>query len=128
MLIADNVNGTKKRHIVRELGLNLEEEEKNVILSIIKKVRDGDIDKLSAFALIKAELSNSDDYNDAEVVLRIGKRRKQKVRWNDFEKIMGTHDISNSLYERYSISRDFEGELRKLADEYYFEIVEAVEV
>lgn len=54
--------------------------------------------------------------------------QKMKVQWNEFEYIIGTHDISNALYATYKLSNDFVGELIKLSDEYYKEIIESGEV
>lgn len=124
--VAENINAKKKK-IIRDLGLNLEASENKKILRIIKRVQSREIDQAEAFAQIKAELKDSDDYNDAEVRLRIGSRYR-KVKWNEFESVMGTHDISNSLHEAYKISHDFVGELTKLADKYYEDIIESEEV
>ena len=125
--VADNINGSKKKHIIRDLGLNLEASENNKFLKIFKKLQGGKIGQAEAFAQIKAEFKDSDDYNDAEVKLRVGSRYR-KVQWNEFESIMGTHDISSALHEACKVSHDFVGELTKLADEYYKEIIESEEV
>ena len=125
--VADNIKGSKKKYIIRDLGLNLEASENNKILGIFNKMQAGKIDQAEAFAQIKAEFKDSDDYNDAEVRLRVGNRYK-KVQWNEFESIMGTHDISNALYEAFKVSHDFVGELTKLSDEYYYDIIESEEV
>ena len=69
-------------------------------------MRSGQISKTQAFTLIKAEISDSEDYNDAELQIKIGRRTK-KVQWNEFENMMGTHDISVSLHESYNESHDF---------------------
>ena len=87
----------------------------------------GKIDQAEAFAQIKAELKDSDDYNDAEIKLRLGNRYK-KVKWNEFESIMGAYDISNAIHEACRFSHDFVGELTKLADDYYKDIIESGEV
>jgi hypothetical protein len=125
--VADNINSSKKKHIIRDLGLNLEVSENSKVLRIIKSMQSGKIDQAEAFAQIKAESKDLADYNDAEITLRVGNRYR-KVPWNEFESIMGTHDISYALYEAYKISHDFVGELTKLAYEYYREIIESKEV
>jgi hypothetical protein len=125
--VADNIKSSKKKHIIRDLGLNLEVSENSKVLRIIKSMQSGKINQAEAFAQIKAEFRDSADYNDAEITLRVGNRHR-KVPWNEFESIMGTHDISNALYEAYKISHDFVGELTKLAYEYYKEIIESEEV
>lgn len=109
------------------MGLNLEASENSKVLGIFKKMQAGKIDQAEAFAQIKAEFKDSDDYNDAEVKLRVGSRYR-KVQWNEFESIMGTHDISYALHEACKTSHDFVGELTKLADEYYEDIIESEEV
>ena len=69
-------------------------------------------------ALIKAEINDSKEYNDAEVNVKIGNRRR-KIKWNEFESMMGTYDISEKLYNAYSKSKDFVRELYISVDEYY---------
>ena len=123
---ADNINGSKKKHIIRDLGLNLEAIENHKVLAIFKKMQAGKLDQAEAFAQIKAEFKDSDDYNDAEVNLRVGSRNR-KVQWNEFESIMGAHDISYALHEACKVSHDFVGELTKLADKYYKDIIESEE-
>lgn len=125
--IADNINSSKKKHIIRDLGLNLEENENRKFLSIFQRMQSGQLDQAEAFALIKEEFKDSADYNDAEVRLKVGNRYR-KVQWNEFESIMGTHDISEELYEAYKVSKDFDAELTKLANNYYEEIIESEEV
>lgn len=125
--IADNINSSKKKHIIRDLGLNLEENENRKFLSIFQRMQSGQLDQAEAFALIKEEFKDSADYNDAEVRLKVGNRYR-KVQWNEFESIMGTHDISKELYEAYKVSKDFDAELTKLANNYYEEIIESEEV
>lgn len=125
--VADNISGSRKKHIIRDMGLNLEASENSKVLGIFKKMQAGKLDQAEAFAQIKAEFKDSDDYNDAEVKLRVGSRYR-KVQWNEFESIMGTHDISYALHEACKTSHDFVGELTKLADEYYEDIIESEEV
>lgn len=125
--VADNINGSRKKHIIRDMGLNLEANENSKVLGIFKKMQAGKLNRAEAFAQIKAEFEDSDDYNDAEVQLRIGNRCK-KVQWNECESIIGTHDISYVLHEACKLSHDFVGELTKLADEYYEAIIESEEV
>ena len=96
-------------------------------MSIFQRMQSGQLDQAEAFALIKEEFKDSADYNDAEVRLKVGNRYR-KVQWNEFESIMGTHDISKELYEAYKVSKDFDAELTKLANNYYEEIIESEEV
>lgn len=124
---ADNINGPKKKKVIRELSVNLEEPDNLGFKNAVKKWFDNKTDKEDTFALLKKEAKDSVDYDDAEVKLRIGKRYKI-VQWSNIENIMGTHDISNRLHSAYRKSHDFVGELSKLADEYYKEIVKSEEV
>ena len=53
---------------------------------------------------------------------------KQGVRpipvwWNEFDSIMGNHDITVRLHEKFKVSHDFIGSLTQLSDEYYDSIV-----
>lgn len=125
--VADNMGRKRKKYIVRDLGLNLEENENKRIFDIIRDMQFGKINKVEAFAKIKAEIKDADEYNDAVVRLKIGKHSRG-IRWNDFEHIMGARDITNDLYSAYKVSKDYVGELTKLANNYYKEIVESGEV
>lgn len=120
--IADNLHKGKRLEVIQELGFNLESKENSVIKNILLQMKLGKINQDVAFAKIKKECSEADIYNDAEIYLRVGKRRK-KVRWNEFESILGTYDITDELYEKYKISHDFIIELTKLADGYYNNIM-----
>ena len=55
---------SKKKCIIRDLGLNLEASENRKILGIIQKMQLKRINKEDAFSQIKAELPNSEEYND----------------------------------------------------------------
>ena len=120
---AENIGGGRRKVIVKDLGLNLEESDNNRFREIIGKMIHGDIDNANAFGLIKGQI-NDPDYNDAEITMRFGKRHK-KVRWSEFDSILGVYDVSEVLHNSYSLSKDFVGELTKLADEYYKKIMES---
>ena len=92
--------------------------ENNSIMRIFRDFQLRRIPSNEAFALIKAEINDSKEYNDAEVNVKIGNRRR-KIKWNEFESMMGTYDISEKLYNAYSISKDFVRELYISVDEYY---------
>ena len=108
--------------MIQELGLNLESQENKKIKQILQDLKIGAINQDVAFARIKQECPNSEVYNDAEIFIRIGKRH-QKVRWNEFDSIMGNHDITVRLHEKFKASHDFMGSLTQLSDEYYDSIV-----
>ncbi len=116
--VADNIVKHKKSYLVRELGLNLSVNENSSIMRIFRDFQLRRIPSNEAFALIKAEINDSKEYNDAEVNVKIGNRRR-KIKWNEFESMMGTYDISEKLYNAYSKSKDFVRELYILVDEYY---------
>ncbi len=124
---ADNMKGTTKKHIIRELGLNLEDTENKGILEVFKRMQLGKISKDQAFVEMKAQLSDSEVYDDAEIQLKIGKGKK-RVQWGELENIIGTHDITLRLHEAYGRTNDFVGELAKLSKEYYEEIINSEEV
>lgn len=116
--VADNIVKHKKSYLVRELGLNLSVNENSSIMRIFRDFQLRRIPSNEAFALIKAEINDSKEYNDAEVNVKIGNRRR-KIKWNEFKSMMGTYDISEKLYNAYSKSKDFVRELYILVDEYY---------
>ena len=64
------------------------------------------------------------EFNDAEVKCKIGRRTKN-VSWNEFENIVGVHDISEELHSAYKRTNNFVGELTKLSDKYYNEIIKS---
>lgn len=119
---AENIHKRKRPEVIQELGLNLESVENTFIKKILQDAQMGKIDRSVAFAKIKAECSNSDIYNDAEILLRVGKRH-QKIRWNEFDSIMGSYDITDRLHRKFKSSGDFIGALTALSDEYYESII-----
>ncbi len=123
--IADNYKGKKKQNqVVRDLGLNLEVTDNNKILKIFRNMQLGQIEQTAAFAQIKAACLNADEYNDAEIQLRIGKSRKT-IKWNEYEHLFGSYDISETLHASYKKPEDFIPALTKLADDYYNTIIES---
>lgn len=120
--ISENIRKSRKREVVKELGLNLASHENNVIKDILQSMQTGKIDRTVAFAKIKEECSDAEDYNDAKIFFRIGKRICP-VQWNDFDSIMGIYDITDRLHEKVKLSGSFIGALTELSDEYYNSIV-----
>jgi len=117
--IADNLK--KRKTVIRDIGLNLEVQENSKIANIMRNMQLGKISKDSAFALIKKEVEAVGDFNDAEVKFKVGKRTRN-LPWNEFEHIVGTHDISEKLHAAYKRSNKFVDELTKLSDEYFNDI------
>lgn len=120
--VVENKNKRKRQEVIQELGLNLESKENIRIKSIIQDLKMGKIDSDVAFARIKLILPNTEIYNDAEISLRIGKRRR-KISWNEFDSLLGTHDITTKLHDKYKASGNFIEALSQLADEYYNSII-----
>ena len=110
----DNNNGSSGNQNTNGDSVN----ENNSIMRIFRDFQLRRIPSNEAFALIKAEINDSKEYNDAEVNVKIGNRRR-KIKWNEFESMMGTYDISEKLYNAYSKSKDFVRELYISVDEYY---------
>lgn len=124
--IADYSERRKKPIVVKTLGLNLSVQDnskvRDKVSNFVNAIKLGKIDADVAFARLKAELSDSDEYNeynDAEIQVNIGRRRKT-VPWKDVENILGGYDISEKLYSEYRQTGDFIGTLTKLADNYYY--------
>ena len=82
----------------------------------------GQINQDVAFAKIKEICPHSEIYYDAEILFRIGKR-KQRIRWGEFDSLFGNYDIPERLHNKYKLSGDYIGVLTELADEYYDIIV-----
>lgn len=119
---ADNIK--RKKTVIRDMGLNLEVTDNSQVAGIIKNMQLGKVSKEAAFAQIKEIQGNSEDFNDAELKLKIGKRTRS-VSWNDFENIVGVHDITEELHSAYARSKNFVDELTKLSNEYYHDIIES---
>lgn len=120
--VADNIK--IKKTVIRDMGLNLEVMDNSRVANIIKNMQLGKISKEVAFANIKEIQGNAEDFNDAELSLKIGKTTK-RVPWNDFENIVGVHDITEKLHSAYAKSKNFVAELTKLSNEYYRDIIES---
>lgn len=125
MVTTDIAENTKKRtrgEIIQELSLNLESQDHSAIKNILQKIKMGQINQDVAFAKIKEICPNSEIYNDAEILFRIGKR-KQRIRWGEFDSLFGNYDITERLHSKFKLSGDYLGALTELADEYYDSIV-----
>ena len=120
--LAENTHMKKRGEVIRDLGLNLESQENSAVFRILRDRQMGKIDQDVAFAKIKIECPNAEDYNDAEVMLRIGKR-KRTVRWNELDSFMGNYDITEFLHKKYKGTNNFISALTEIADEYYDSIV-----
>jgi hypothetical protein len=120
--VADNLR--KRKSIIRDVGLNLEVRDNSKVASIMHNMQLGKISKEAAFVQIKEEVKSIGEFNDAEVRFKIG-RRTRNVSWNEFENIVGIHDISEELHSAYKRTNNFVEELTKLSDRYYYEIIKS---
>lgn len=120
--VADNLRN--KKTIIRDVGLNLEAHDNSIVAGIIHNMQLGKISKEAAFVQIKEEVKSSGEFNDAEVKRKIGRRTKN-ISWNEFENIVGVHDISEELHSAYKRTNNFVGKLTKLSDKYYNEIIKS---
>ena len=93
----------------------------------MRSIQIGKVDRTVAFAKIKAEFPDAEDYNEAKVFFRVGKRICP-VQWNEFDSIMGVYDITDQLHQRFKSSGNFIGELTTIADEYYNSIIKEANV
>lgn len=115
--IADNKKRRPKNIVIKDLGLNLEADENSAISKIVREFQLGKIPPNDAFIRVQAECADGKDYNDAEIQLRIG-GRKRTVRWNDMERAMGSYDITNQLSSAQRNGQSFIVALTNIADAY----------
>ena len=120
---AENMRKRKRTVVIQELTLNLESDENSIVKNILTDMKMGCIPKDVALAKIKSQFTDTEIYNDAEICLRIGKKQ-QRVRWNEFETLIGNYDITERLHSKYKEKKDYISALSELADEYYFTIIE----
>lgn len=120
--IAENIHKRKRREVIQELGLNLESRENNAIKNILQDMKMGRITSDVAFVRIKQICPNTEIYNDAEILFRIGKRHKT-IRWGEFDSFLGNYDITERLHTKFKLSNDYIGALTELTDEYYDNII-----
>lgn len=120
--IAENIHGYKKKEVISELSLNLNMVENNIFVDIYRKMQIGTYDKDTAFAQIKAELDNADDYNVGEIELNIGKQKK-RIKWNDLERNLGSYDITEKLKSTFNRPKEYEKKLDEIVFDYYSLIV-----
>lgn len=124
--IAENTQKKKRVEVIQELGLNLESQDNSTIKKILQEMKMGKIDREVAFARIKQNCPNSGIYNDAELLVRIGKRQ-QKVRWGELDSFLGSYDITEQLHNIFRATKDFINALSKLTDEYFDSIIKEEE-
>lgn len=119
--IAESIHKRKHNEVIRELTLNLKSDENNKIKQMIKDVQIGKIDKDVAFVKITGSYLNDENYNNAKLYFRIGKRNFP-VMWNEFDSIIGNYDITEELHSKIKNDIDFVEALTELTDNYYYSI------
>lgn len=108
---------TSKEIVVRELIVNLGVSNNSIINNLLNDRISRKITKEEAFVEIKREL-NDKDYNDAEVVFKIGKV-KRSIKWDNLEEVFEGKDITEELEKMGGAQ---ENNISKCADAYIKEI------
>ena len=120
--IAENIHRKRKTEVIRELVLNLESKENSIAKNILHDLKMGKINKDVAFVRIKQQYPNTESYDDAELLVRIGKR-SQKICWGEFDSFLGNYDITDCLHSKFQLCGNFITALSELTDEYYNSII-----
>ncbi len=118
----DNKKKKNKKSVIQNLTIDLKSNMNQPVKTIIDNFRNGSIDNNTAFAQIKTEYlgeANRNNYNDALIQFKIGKRILPPVRFGEIENQIGSYNITNSLN-----MSDFANSLKENADNYYIQITE----
>lgn len=93
--IADELTKRQKKVQIKELTLSLKTGKFNKIDDLLHSYRAKEISKEETFKKIKNEV-NDEQYNNASLVVKIGKAKK-KVAWDDFESLIDGFDITDKV-------------------------------
>lgn len=117
--VADNVSSNKrfKEAVIRETTINLKMSENALINSFIERRFSNELSKNDAFIEIKKVLGD-DDYNDADILLKIGKAYRT-VKWDSLEELFEGKDITEDLT---NMGGDSDANISTCADVYIKEI------
>lgn len=117
--IADNLLKNKrfKEIVVRELSINLKVPNNSVISNALGRRISKDLPKDDAFLEIKNALGN-DEYNDADILFKVGKAYRT-VKWDNFEELFEGKDITEDLA---NMGGDSDTNISTCADDYIKEI------
>ena len=121
--IADYYFGKKKKTVIRDIGFNLEAPEYAGIKKYVEDYKLGKLTSDTAFQYILKKCPEGSDYNDAEIQMRVGSRKKT-MRWNEIEGEVGSYDITNALKADIKQGMKFIEALSKQADNYYSQIAD----
>lgn len=118
--MADEPTKKQKKIQVKELTLSLKTGKFNRIDNLLHRYKLREISKEEAFKAIKSEV-NDDQYNNASLVVKIGKSKK-KVAWDDIESLIDGFDITEKVS---GLKGDnFIDELKKCSDDFIVSLIE----
>lgn len=115
--IADVPDKKKRKIKIKELTLNLKQGNLK-IRDILKRYRLKEITKEEAFSEISKE-ERADGYNNAMVIVNVGKTRK-KVSWDDLEGLIDGFDITDKMMDS---SGNFIDKLKECSDDFLFTLI-----
>lgn len=118
--IADEPTKKRKKIQIKELTLSLKTGMFNGIDNILHKYRLKEISKEETFNQIKNEV-NDNQYNNAALVVKIGKAKK-KVAWDDFENLIDGFDITEKVSGLKGEA--FINKLKACSDDFIFSLIE----
>ena len=125
--IADNMDGPKtKETVIKSIAINLQARSNSFAKDIINDLKLGNITKKAALLKLRNSSVIGEEYTDAEVTIKIGKRRK-RVPWSQLENSFGYHDITDQLHSEAK-KIGFIPALLQLSDEFYHRLIIGVVV
>lgn len=117
--VADELNKKKKKIQIKELTLSLKTGKFENINNLLHKYKLKEISREETFKQIKGEV-NDNQYNNASVVLKIGKTKK-KVDWNDIEGLIDGFDITEKVSGLKN--DDFINKLKECSDSFILSLI-----
>lgn len=112
--IADEPAKKQKKVQIKELTLSLKTGRFNAIDDLLHSYKAKEITKEETFEKIKSEV-NDNQYNNASLIIRIGKIKK-KVAWDDVENLIDGFDITENVFGLKG--EEFVKELKKCSDNF----------
>lgn len=118
--VADAISKKKKRVVeVKKLTLSLNTGCFRNVEKILKQYKLKEISKHEAFEEIKRDI-DADEYNNASLLVKIGKTRK-KVSWDDFEGLIDGFDITDELSGLKG--NEFIDALKRCSDDFLMKLI-----